>query len=112
MQQCVFETEHRRRTDNGCLRVDGACDLLANALRAVEFGRRVGVGVVGRDVDVAVDIVLGDGLDDAFGTFDVYVCEGEVLRWPVAADKVVDDVRMADTFFDRLCVTEVVFLKS
>jgi hypothetical protein len=45
-----------------------------------ELGRRVGVGVEGRDVDEPVNIVLGHGLGDPLGTLDVHVGEGEVPR--------------------------------
>ena len=47
-------------------------------LRSVEFGGRVGVGVVGRDVDIPVDIVLGGGLNDPLGSLDMHVFEREV----------------------------------
>lgn len=60
-------------------------------------------------MDVAVDIVLGDGLGDSLGPFDVDILETEVLGGIVAADEVVDDVRVPDTGFDRLGVAQIVF---
>lgn len=47
-------------------------------LGSIKFGGRIGIGVVGRDVDIPVDIVLGRGLDNPLGTLDMHVFEREV----------------------------------
>jgi hypothetical protein len=69
-------------------------------------------------VDEAVNIILGNGLGNPLGTFNMYVFEREVpssvspaglaqladhlnsLRRIVSADQVVHDVRMPDALFD------------
>lgn len=84
---------------------------LAN-LSGVEFGLGGGVGAVGRDMDVSVNIVFGSSLDNSLRAFDMYIFQREVpigslvkpgyfdahwgfravLRRIIAADKVVNDV--------------------
>lgn len=49
------------------------------------LGRRVPAGVVGRDVDEAVNVVLGNSLNDALRTVDVDVSVGEVPAQLLAA---------------------------
>ena len=53
-------------------------NLLSTDLCAEEFGGGVGVGVVGGDVNEAVDIVLCDCFGDAGGAFHVHVLEIKV----------------------------------
>lgn len=97
VKEVVLETEHRGGTHDGGLGVDGTNDFLTPGLfrvsilayrmgRLSDLGRevlggRVAAGVVGRDVDEAVHIVLGNGLGDALSTINVDVSQGEV---PVA----------------------------
>ena len=78
-------------------------------------------------MNIPVDIILGNGLNDPLGALDVHIREGvvpnPVSRWPsahaptpdslggiVAADQVVDNVRVPDALLDRLGVVQVVFL--
>lgn len=150
-QQPVLVAEHGCGSDDGGLREDVPRHLLAPALKpelervvhkgyraygiylgGIEFRSRIGVCVVRRDVDVPVDIILGDRLGDPFGALDMDVLQGEVpgpvSSWPippsqarpradslggvVPADQVVDDVRVPDALLDRLGVVQIVFLAS
>jgi hypothetical protein len=61
-------------------------------------------------MDIAVDVVFGDGFDDTLGAPDVDVGQGEVLGGVVAADEVVDDVGVTDASFDGVFIAEVVLL--
>lgn len=65
---------------------------------------------MGRNVDVAVDIVLADSLNDSLGTLNVHILQGEVpdsrlaslsclgpyliniLGWVIAADQVENSI--------------------
>ena len=47
-------------------------------LSGEEFGRRVSAGVVGRDVNVSVNIILGGSLNDTLYAVDVHVGIGKV----------------------------------
>lgn len=60
-------------------------------------------------MDVAVDIILGDGLGDPLGSLDVDILKAEVLGGIVTADEVVDDVGMPDTGLDGLGVVQIIF---
>lgn len=53
------------------------------------LGRRVPAGVVGRDVDEAVNVVLGNSLNDALRTVDVDVSVGEVPAQLLAAHRLL-----------------------
>lgn len=49
------------------------------------LGRRIPAGVVGRDVNETINVVLGDRLNDALSTVDVDVSVGEVPARLLAA---------------------------
>jgi hypothetical protein len=91
------------------------------------LGRRVTASVVGRNVNEAVDIVLGDSIGNTFDTIDVDVLVGEVpgvvrdhlfmcithcnsLGGILATDKVVDNIGVTNALLDGLSVAQVVFL--
>lgn len=99
-QQVVLEAKEGRRSDNGGLGEYASGDLLTPSLCGEELGGGVGVGIVGRDVDVAVDIILGHGLGDALGSLHMNVLEAVVFGGIGATDQVVDDVRVSDTGLD------------
>lgn len=81
-------------------------------------------------MDEPVNVILGDSLSNPHGTLDMHVLQGEVPRpvsyrpkgsnlpglgslgRVVAANQVVDDVRVPDALLNRLGVVEVVFLAS
>jgi hypothetical protein len=110
VKQIILISEQRSRADNSGFRVDFPHKTLTPTLGAEEFRRRVFRGVKRGHVNEPIDVVLGYGLRNAFRSVNVDILVGEVLRRVVAPDKVVDNVRMAHTFFDRLCVAKVVFL--
>jgi hypothetical protein len=60
-------------------------------------------------MDVAVNVVLGDSLNDSLGSLNVDILEAEVLGGIIAADEVIDDVGVPDTGFDGLGIVQVVF---
>lgn len=62
-------------------------------------------------MDESVNIVLGHSIGDAFGTVNVHVCVGEVLRRVLAAGQIVDDIGVTDALLDGLGVAQVVFLR-
>lgn len=149
-QQVVLEAEDGPRPNDGCLGEDAPRDLLtprlhnvlvchrlritgkaAANLGAVEFGRSIEAGAVARHVHVAVDIVLGDSVDNTLGTLNVNILQREVsesslasitsehcapqpagvlLGGVVAADQVIHNVGVADALLDRLGVAKIVFL--
>ena len=78
VKQPVLETKHGSRPDNGRLGEDAPDYLLTTRLGSEELGLRLGIGIVRRDVDEAVDIVFGDSLGDALSTLDMDILEGEV----------------------------------
>jgi len=96
VKEVVLETEHRGGAHDGGLGENGTNDLLSprlswlasphidtNTGRSTNLGGeelrgRVPAGVVRRDVDESVHIVLGNGLGNALSTIDVHVGVGEV----------------------------------
>lgn len=95
VKEVILKTEHRGRSDDGGLGVDGANDFLSPSLRLISFfvplagrrstdlGREVLRGgillrVVGGDVNESVDIVLGNSLNDALHTVNVDIGVREV----------------------------------
>lgn len=91
------------------------------------LGRRVAVSVVGRNVDEAVDIVLGNSIGNTLDTVDVDILVGEVpnivrnhlfiytthfnsLGGILATDKVVDNIGVTNALLNGLGVAQVVFL--
>ena len=96
VKEVVLETEHRGRAHDGGLGVDGTNDLLSPRLcwlvhlhvdifntESTNLGGevlrgRIPAGIVGRDVDESVHIVLSNGLGDALSTINVDVSEREV----------------------------------
>jgi hypothetical protein len=91
------------------------------------LGRRVTASVVGRNVDEAVDIVLGNSIGNTLDTVDVDILVGEVpgvvrnhifiyithcnsLGGILATDKVVDNIGVTNALLDGLGVAQVVFL--
>lgn len=96
VKEVVLETEHWGGAHDGGLGVDGTNDLLSPRLcwlvhlhvdiftsGSTNLGGevlrgRVPAGVVGRDVDESVHIVLGNGLGDALSTINVDVGVREV----------------------------------
>lgn len=91
------------------------------------LGRRVTASVVGRNVDEAVDIVLGNSVGNTFDTVDVDILVGEVpaivrnhvfmyithfnsLGGILATDKVVDNIGVTNALLNGLGVAQVVFL--
>lgn len=110
VEQVVLKTEQRSRADNSGFGVDFPHNTLTPTLGAEEVRRRVFRGVVRGHVNESINIILGHGLRNALGSVNVDILVGEVLCGIVAPDKVVDNIRMAHTFFDRLRVAEVVFL--
>ena len=76
----------------------------------------------------AVDVIFGSGLNDTLDTVDIDIVVREIpaqllaviragqsflvnsLSRILTANKVIDNVGMADTFLDRLGVPQVVFL--
>ena len=108
VEKAVLEAEHGRGPHDGGLGEDVAGDGLAVVLCLVEVRGRVRVDGVRGDVDVAVDVVLGDGRGDAVGALDVDVLEVEVLGRVVAADQVEDHVRVAHALLNAVGVAQVV----
>jgi hypothetical protein len=95
VKKVVLETEHRRGTHDCCLGVDLADDLLTPCLYIIStplvyipleytdlggkvLRGRVTAGVVGRNVNETVDIVLGDSIGDALDTVNVDILVGEI----------------------------------
>jgi hypothetical protein len=98
MEEVVLETEHGSGADDGGLGVDVADDLLTPGLYSLvscsrvsysdlphitDLGSevlrgRVPAGIVGGNVNEAVDIVLGDSIRDALNTVDMDILVGEV----------------------------------
>lgn len=90
VEETVLNSVHGGRTDDGGLGEDLAGLNLGLSLGSEVLGVGLGVGVVGGDVDETVNIVLGNGLDDALGSLNVDILVGEVpmrfvrnrkLRW-------------------------------
>ena len=94
-QQVVFEAKHGRWPHDGGLWEDAPGNLLGATLEIVldtssrpdskilylgrvELGDVVRVGVVGRDVDESVYIVLGNGVGNALRTLHMDILEREV----------------------------------
>lgn len=96
-EQVILETEHGSRSHDGGLGEDAADNVLSTALCSlldlrtfplgcsgatylggVELGNVVRVGVVRRDVDEPINIVLGNRLRDPLSTLNVDILIGEV----------------------------------
>lgn len=125
VKQVVLESEHWCGAHNSCLREDFTNNTLAPTFGLEELRWRVLGGIVRRNVDESVNVVFGDCLSDTLCTVNVDVLVGEVpaqlafiqnhsrgdvLGRIVTADKVVNNVGMANALFNRLCVAKVVFL--
>ena len=78
VKEVVLESEHWCGTDNGCLRENLTDNTLAPTLGLEEFRGRVLGGIVGRNMDESVNVVLGDSLGDTLRTVNVDVLVGEV----------------------------------
>ena len=65
-----------------------------------------------RNLDEAIDVVFCYCISNPLRAGNMNVFEAEVLGGIVPADEIVDDVGVADGFFDRLFVAEVHFLWS
>jgi hypothetical protein len=78
VEQAVLVSKHGCWSYDGSFRVDVPGYLLALSFGAIELCRVVGVGVVGRDVDVSVDIILRDSLHNALCALNVNVIELKV----------------------------------
>jgi hypothetical protein len=98
VEEVVLETEHGSGTDDGGLGVDVAGDVLTPGLYSSvsctrvscsdlpqitdlgseELGGRVPAGIVGGNVNEAVDIVLGDSIRNALNTVHMDILVGEV----------------------------------
>lgn len=126
VQETVLETEHGGGANDGSLGVDAASNLLTLGLGAVEFGWRVEESAVRRDMNIAINVVLGHGFGNALGSFNVDVLEGEVpnqcqkatlgsaatgsLGGIIPSDQVVHNVGVTDALLDGCGIAEVVFL--
>lgn len=108
VEKTILKTEHWCWPDDSSLWEDAADDLLSSRLSSEELGWRVWVCVVGRNVNEAIDVVLGDGISNSLSALNVDILEVEVLRWVAAADQVVDNIGVADTLLQGLGVTQVV----
>lgn len=112
VQKTVLEAEHGRRPDDGGLREDLTGDALGVVLRLEELGRVFRMHGVRRDVDEAVDVVLGHGGGNAVGALDMDVLEVEVLGGVVAASKVEDHVGVAHALLNAVGVAQVVLSEN
>ena len=83
-------------------------------------------------MDESIDVVFGDSLCNALGSINMDIHEGEVpvhrvrrepfckypsfldflLRRILATDKVVNNIGVTDALFNRLSVSQVVFLST
>lgn len=81
MEKSVFKTKEWCWSDNGSLRKDVSDHLFSACLGTVEFGGRVQISAVGRDVNETINIVLSDSLSNALSTFNVDIFEIEVSAY-------------------------------
>jgi len=108
-QEVILKTKDGRRPYDGRLGEDAPGYLLSPSLGGKEAGLGVGVGVVGGHVDVAVDVVLGHGLDNPLCSLNVDILQAEVLGRVIPADEVIDNIGMSNARFDGLGVSQIVF---
>lgn len=108
-QKVVLKSEDRGWSHDGGLWEDASGNELSSSLCRKELRGRVGVGVVRRDVDITINVILGNSLGDALGSFDVHVLQRKVLGRIVSANQVVHNVRVPDACFDGSRVSKIIF---
>lgn len=77
-KKVVFETECWCGPHNGRFRVDAPDNLLTTTLGPEESYVRVGIGIVGRYMNEAIDVVFGHSLGDSCRAVNVHVLQREV----------------------------------
>ncbi len=112
VEKTILETKHWCWSDDGSLWEDAANDLLSTGLGSEELRWRIWIGIVRRDVDETVNIVLGDCISDPLGSLNMDILQIEVLGWIVAANQVVNNIGMADRLLKRLSVAEIILLRN